>query len=178
MDVVDETEILAFIGLMYLRGLAGMCNHDVKYLYSALMGPQPFGATMSKNQFQFLYACISFDDLSTRQARWKHDRFAAIRELFEIFGENCCKHVIPDEYLSLDETLYPMRTSIGFKQFNPSKPAKYGLLFKSINAVRYSYTFSTTPYCGTLVINPQPTTRKERKMLQSIWLCNCKNMLT
>ena len=41
-----------------------------------------------------------------------------------------------------------MRTSIGFKQFNPSKPAKYGLLFKSINAVRYSYTFSTTPYCG------------------------------
>ena len=59
MDVVDETEILAFIGLMYLRGLAGMCNHDVKYLYSALMGPQPFGATMSKNRFQVLYACIS-----------------------------------------------------------------------------------------------------------------------
>ena len=148
MDVVDETEILAFIGLMYLRGLAGMCNHDVKYLYSALMGPQPFGTTMSKNRFQFLYACISFDDLSTCQARWKHDRFAAIRELFEIFGKNCCKHVIPDEYLSLDETLYPMKTSIGFKQFNPSKPAKYGLLFKSINAVRYSCTFSTTPYCG------------------------------
>ena len=39
MDAVDETEILAFIGLMYLRGLAGMCNHDVKYLYSVLMGP-------------------------------------------------------------------------------------------------------------------------------------------
>ena len=86
MDVVDETEILAFIGLMYLRGLAGMYNHDVKYLYSALMGSQPFGATMSKNPFQFLYACISFD-LSTRQARWKHDRFAANRGAFEIFGE-------------------------------------------------------------------------------------------
>ena len=41
-----------------------------------------------------------------------------------------------------------MRTSIGFKQFNSSKPANYGLLFKSINAVRYSYTFLTTPYCG------------------------------
>ena len=128
MDFVDETEILAFVGLMYLRGLAGMCNHDVKYLYSALMSSQLFGATMSKNQFQFLYACISLDNLSTRQARWKHDRFAATRELFEIFGENCCKHVIPNEYLSLDETLYPMRTSIRFKQFT-SKPAKYGLLF-------------------------------------------------
>ena len=53
MDFVDETEILAFAGLMYLRGLADMCNHDVKYLYSALMSPQLFGATMSKNQFHF-----------------------------------------------------------------------------------------------------------------------------
>ena len=51
MDVVDETEILAFIGPG--RGLAEMCNHDVKYLYSALMSPQPFGATMSKIDFSF-----------------------------------------------------------------------------------------------------------------------------
>ena len=61
MEVVDETVILAFIGLMDLRGLAGMCNYDVKYLYNALMGPQPFGAIMNKNRFQFLYACISVD---------------------------------------------------------------------------------------------------------------------
>ena len=58
MDVVDETEILAFIGLIYLRGLAGIRNHNVEYFYSALMGTQPFGAAMSKTQFQFLYACI------------------------------------------------------------------------------------------------------------------------
>ncbi|CAH1242582.1 Hypp6856 [Branchiostoma lanceolatum] len=54
--------------------------------------------------------------------------------------------VVPDDYLSLDETLYPMRTQVRFKQFNPSKPAKYGLLFKSINAARYPYTFAVAPY--------------------------------
>ena len=52
------------------------------------------------------------------------------------------------DYLSLDETLYPMRTQISFKQFNPSKPAKYGLLFKSVNAARYPYTFISSPYSG------------------------------
>ena len=36
-----------------------------------------------------------------------------------------------------------MRTRIGFKQFNPNKPAKYGISFKSINAGRYPYTFRT-----------------------------------
>jgi len=144
----DDIEIRAFIGLMYIRGFAGMNNHDVAHLYDPLLGPPHFGATMSKNRFQFLYACITFDDFASREHRWKHDRFAAIRELFETFNRNCSTHVVPEEYLCIDETLYPTRNKISFKQYNPSKPAKYGLLFKSINAVTYTYTHCMIPYCG------------------------------
>ena len=54
----------------------------------------------------------------------------------------------PGDYLSLDESLYPMQTQISFKQFSPSKPAKYTLLFKSTNAARYHYTFISSPYSG------------------------------
>ena len=54
----------------------------------------------------------------------------------------------PGSYLSLDETLYSMRTQISFKQFNPSKAAKYGLLFKSVNAARYPNTFILSPHSG------------------------------
>ena len=35
---IDETEIRAFIGLMCLRGLAGLNNHNTKSLYHFLMG--------------------------------------------------------------------------------------------------------------------------------------------
>ena len=48
--------------------------------------------------------------------------------------------------MSLDDALYPTRTQISFKQFNPSKPAKYGMLYKSINGFRYPFTFSTAVY--------------------------------
>ena len=41
-----------------------------------------------------------------------------------------------------------MRTQISFKQFNPSKPAKYGFLFKFVNAARYPYTFISSPHSG------------------------------
>ena len=41
-----------------------------------------------------------------------------------------------------------MQTQISFKQFNPSKPAKYSLLFKSVNAARYPYIFISSPYSG------------------------------
>ena len=53
--------------------------------------------------------------------------------IFEEFNKNCGKFLVPNDYLSLDDTLYSTKTQISFKQFNPSKPAKYGMLYKSIN---------------------------------------------
>ena len=103
---------------------------------------------MSQKRFEFLHSCISFDDGTTRQERWKKRPVYSISKYFSIFCENCSKHIVPDEWLSLDETLFLMRNKISFKQYNKSKPSKYGLLFKSINAVRYSYTFMSLSYCG------------------------------
>ena len=41
-----------------------------------------------------------------------------------------------------------MRMQISFKQFKSSKPAKYSLLFKSVNPARYPYTFISSSYSG------------------------------
>ena len=143
-----SSEILAFIGLLYLRGLLGVNNHDVAILFNDLTGNPVFWATMSKNRFKFLFSNISFDNFETRTQRWVCDRFTAIRDIFESFNHSCSSCVLPTDFLSLDETLYLIITRIGFKQFNPNKPAKYGLLFKSINAFRYPYTFRTASYVG------------------------------
>ena len=148
MGYVSSSEIFAFIELMYLRGLLGLANHKINVLFNNLTGNDIFGATMSKNRFAFLYTHITFDNITSRPERWLYDRFAAFREIFEHFNHNCSRCIIPDEYLSLDETLYPMRVEIGIKQFNPNEPAKYGILFKSINACRYPYTFTAYAYAG------------------------------
>ena len=58
------------------------------------------------------------------------------------------KHVIPSEYLSIDETLYPMRTQVRIKQYNPNKRSKYGLLFKSLNDARFPHTYQSLPCAG------------------------------
>ena len=71
----------------------------------------------------------------------------AMRHFFEECNNNIGNVLIPEGYLSLDETLYPMRTQISFKQYNPDKPAKYGMLFKSINNVRYPCTHQSHVYC-------------------------------
>ena len=117
-------------------------------MFSDSHGHPIFTATVFKNCFRVLYQCISFDDYSTSTEHWEADHFATVRKLFELFSQNCGLALIPDDLLSIDETLYPMKNRISFKQFNPNKPVKSGLLFKSINGARYPYSFVSTQYCG------------------------------
>ena len=94
---------------------------------------------MSRNCFIFIRTHLSLSDKITRENRWQHDCFAVIRKVFEVLKFGCMSCLVPDDYLSLDETLDPMRAQISFKQYNPNKPAKYWLLLKGINAVRCLY---------------------------------------
>ena len=148
LKVTIPLEIRAFFGLVLYRGLYQLNTFTVHRLFSERYGPPIFSTTMSRNRFLFLIVSISFDDKTTRANRWKQDRFTAVRELLELFNEQRMTCIRACDYLYLDETLYPMRMQVAFKQFNPSKPAKYGLLFKSINTARYPYTFITAPYAG------------------------------
>lgn len=148
MKETNIEELFAFIGLYIYRGLYKLNTLSVDKLFSNKYCPPIFSATMSRNRFSFIRANLCFDDASTRDERWKQDRFAAMRDIFELFNFECMSCLVPGDYLSLDETLYSMRNQISFKQYNPNKPAKYGLLFKAINAARYPYTFIAYPYCG------------------------------
>ena len=53
-------------------------------------------------------------------------------------------------YVSMGETLYPYHGRIGMKQYNPSKPANYGLLYPRLcdAKVPYIYIYSTQPHDG------------------------------
>ena len=145
---VDRTDVLSVIGLMYLRGLYGLNKHDVGLLFSHDRGIPIFGATMSWFRFLFIMRHFSFDDVNTREQRWKKDMFAALRQVFEMCNKNFGEALVSVDYISLDETLYPARTQVSFKQYNPDKPAKYGVLFKSLNSARYPYTYQTHVYSG------------------------------
>ena len=121
LKVTPIDELKALFGLQYFRGLLGQGLQSQNHLFSDTSGHFVFGATMSLSRFTFLLSHISFDDRNTRPEKWTSDRFAAMRELFEMFNRNLSKCIAPSEYLSIGETLYPMRHQIAFRQYNPKK---------------------------------------------------------
>ena len=65
----------------------------------------------------FILPNLSFDDGKTRADPLKQNRFAASRKLLELFNKQCLKCSRACNYLCIDETLYPTRNQISFKQF-------------------------------------------------------------
>ena len=98
---------------------------------------------MTLNRFSFITRFLQFNDRSTREEYKKYDKTACFR-----VNENNAKAGYPSPYLAIDETLYPYREHINFKQYNPSEPAKYGILYCSLCDWSVQYTYFTLSYAG------------------------------
>jgi hypothetical protein len=114
-----------------------------------------FGATMSLKRFQFLLSHIRFDDITLREEGKRHDKFFPAREIFEEFNEACTEALQCGDQLCVDEDLYRnFGRGFDFKQYNPSKPSKYGFLYRVLNDSRLAYTYRAAIYAGRPVAEP------------------------
>ena len=102
-----------------------MNHRSLNILFSDKTGPPIFSATMSRDRMNFFLSTLTFDDPGTCKEKWPYDRFAVAGPMFEMFNSNTSKYLLLSLYLSIDETLYPMRHQIAFRQYNPSKPHRY-----------------------------------------------------
>ena len=146
--LVDSNDVLPYIGLLYLRGALNVNLRNTRDLWFHESSNDLFAAAMSWNRFHFISKFITFDNKATRDDCWKYDKYPCIREHFEMTSERNAKCHYPSAFLAIDETLYPYRGHIGFKQYNPNKPAKYGLLYHSLCDASVSYTYYSLPYAG------------------------------
>ena len=147
-EITDLIEIRAFIGLQYARALSKRNEENTKYLFRAPSGHTLFPATMWEGRFKFLKRMITFDDEETRRSRYKSDRFAAFRDVFEMFSNNCSRALNPDLYLCVDETVYSHKWKLFGVQNHSLRQAPSGIVFKSINSVSYPYIHRITVCTG------------------------------
>ncbi|KAL1513769.1 hypothetical protein ABEB36_003135 [Hypothenemus hampei] len=154
----EACEIKAYIGLLYYSGLWKTSNVDDNVLWSKKQGITFYRCVMSLNRFRFLSKSIRFDQKSNRD---ENDKFAPIREIWDIFIKNCMTYYNPHKFCTVDEQLLGFRGRCPFRVFIKSKPVKYGLKIVTLNDATTSYLIYGIPYIrkenfvGSLEIIPQ-----------------------
>lgn len=132
----DEIEIRAYIGLLYYTGLWKSSDVNDNRLWDKKNGITFYRCLFSRSRFTFLSKCLRFDRKSTRD---KNDRLAPIRQLWNIFIENCKKNYRPSSQCTVDEQLLSFRGRCKFRVYMKDKPDKYGLKIISLNDAETSY---------------------------------------
>ncbi|XP_066590616.1 piggyBac transposable element-derived protein 4-like [Prorops nasuta] len=155
IKTIDKIEIKAFFGLLYYSGLFKVNRTDIEDLWS-VHSLSLFRATMTYRRFKIILRCIRFDDKETRKERLQNDKFAHIRECWDMFISNCKNYYEPGKNVTIDEQLLSFRGRCSFKIYIPSKPDRYGLKIVSIHDAETHYMFDALPYTGT-VVNKEPT---------------------
>lgn len=137
------TELEAFIGLLYLCGIYKSDNMNTSDLWKKDgTGVELFSYTMHHNRFCFLLEAIQFDDVRTRDERKEFDKLAPIRDLLDIFIDNCQKNYCVSDLVFIKERYEPFRGKCSFKQYLPNSNKHYGIhMHTAMDAVMF-YTFN------------------------------------
>lgn len=146
---IDLIELKAFIGLLFLAGVYKGNRLSLEELWGTNGdGVEKFGLVMSIKRFKFIIRCLRFDDRQTREERKKVDKLAAVRDIFTKFVENCQRNYSLGENVTLDEKLEAFRGRCSFRQYIPSKPAKYGLKIFALVDAKVCYLYNLEMYAG------------------------------
>ncbi|GBP76074.1 PiggyBac transposable element-derived protein 4 [Eumeta japonica] len=148
-----EEELTALFGLLLLSA-AKKDNHLTSLeLFDPVFSGTRYISVMSRERFDFLLNCLRFDDKSTRDERKAQDKFAPIREWWEVFIQICRDSYKAGSYLTIDDQLLGFRGRCPFRMYIPSKPNKYGLKILMLCDSKTNYMLNAMPYVGKTETN-------------------------
>ncbi|XP_035765650.1 piggyBac transposable element-derived protein 4-like [Neolamprologus brichardi] len=144
----DEEELRAYMGLLVLAGMYRSQHESTTSLWDGETGRVLFPATMSKKRFAQINLAIRFDDRLSRPGRYRGDKLTPIKDIWSKWSDRLPKFFNPGRDICVDEQLVPFKGRCSFKQYMPSKPAKYGLKIWALCDVQTSYAWRLQVYTG------------------------------
>ncbi|XP_058836768.1 piggyBac transposable element-derived protein 4 [Topomyia yanbarensis] len=145
---IDRVELKGYIGLLIAAGVERSSKRNYQEFFGRMRGLPIFKATMALKRFGSILRYIRFDDKNTRSIRRLQDKFAPIRDVFNLIVHNLKKYYSPSENLTVDEQLVPFRGRCSFKQYIPSKPDKYGMKIFWLCDAKTAYPLNANMYLG------------------------------
>ena len=123
---VDRVEMQAFIGLTIATGIT---RKPTLAMYRdtghPLTGTPGFGQVMSRDRFLQLMRYLHVNDESLGNPTG--DKLYKVRQFITHINDNFCTKYTMGCQISIDESLIPFKGRLSFRQFIPSKRARFGI---------------------------------------------------
>lgn len=105
-----------------------------------------FPATMGFQRFKTILRILCFDDKATRNALYRNDKFAVVREMFALFHNAIARLYWPHKCITVDEQLFQSRNRSLFSYYMPQKPSKLGIKVWIAADSSNNFVLSINPY--------------------------------
>ncbi|XP_047989547.1 piggyBac transposable element-derived protein 3-like [Leguminivora glycinivorella] len=149
---ITKDEMYCFIGILLYSGYVIVPRRYMYWQNASDCGMPIIYNAMSRDRFTYIMSNLHCCDNSKLQSG---DKFAKLRELFQLLNQNFAENAPFEEHYSIDEAMVPYYGGHPCKQFIRGKPIRWGYKFW-VGATRLGYILWFEPYqgkCSTVTSN-------------------------
>ncbi|XP_068118319.1 piggyBac transposable element-derived protein 4-like [Hyperolius riggenbachi] len=143
-------ELKVFLGLTFNMGLTKKSQLAMYWSTNPIHHTPLYSSTMPKLRYQMIMRFLHFNDNSQNKSpdNAGRDRLFKLRPLINHLNSKFSEICVPGREIAIDESLMPFHGRLGFKQFIPSKRARYGVKLYKLCESGSGYTFAFRIYEG------------------------------
>ena len=125
----NQSEMKAYIGMRIYMSILQLPAMDMYWSTDYMFGNLFVPNVMPRDRFdkicQYFHANDSTEN--PRRGQPDHDKLHHIRPIMDIVNKRCQRMYHPHQNTSVDEAMIAFRGRLGFRQYLPAKPTKYGI---------------------------------------------------
>ncbi|XP_066457722.1 piggyBac transposable element-derived protein 4-like [Eleutherodactylus coqui] len=143
-------EFKKFLGLTLNMGIVKKPTIRSYWASSPTHATPVFSAVMPRHRYEEILRFLHFNDNLQALPRTdpNYDRLFKIRPLMTYFNEIFKTHYTPEKNLSIDESLMSFKGRLRFRQYIPTKRARYGVKLYKLCESETGYTTTFRIYEG------------------------------
>jgi hypothetical protein len=122
-------EMKAFLGIRMYMSIVQLPQTDMYWSTEAVFGNLFVRQIKQRDRFDKIsqYPHVADNTTNPPCGDPLHDKLAHVRPLLDAVHQNCLDRYNPHQDVSIDEAMVAFRGRLGFRQYVPSKPTKYGI---------------------------------------------------
>ncbi|XP_049919298.1 piggyBac transposable element-derived protein 4-like [Epinephelus moara] len=145
---VSKEEFYTFVAVIIFCGLVKCPVKDDYWRKQSSYNFRFPSSVMSRNRFNSIFWCLHWSDPdedeenNQKKGTPQHDRLFKVKPLYDDILLACKATYYPGQQLSTDERMLATKARIGFKQYLPLKPTKWGIkLFVLADMNGYTWNY-------------------------------------